>query len=116
MYLQIRKYSEGRNKLKATKNAESIQYNYKIEDNEILLDAYFISEFKNAFKDEDVYIKLFIPNDVTIYFDRTTKNYLKNIDNTTNTYDKKMVNHYFVMTEEGLDSKELKELENETEE
>tara|TARA_R110001606_G_scaffold398788_1_gene578951 strand:+ start:3186 stop:4853 length:1668 start_codon:yes stop_codon:yes gene_type:complete len=115
-YLQIRKYSEGRNKLKATKNAESIQYNYKIEDNEILLDAYFISEFKNAFKDEDVYIKLFIPNDVTIYFDRTTKNYLKNIDNTTNTYDKKMVNHYFVMTEEGLDSKELKELENETEE
>ncbi|MFN0730165.1 PspC domain-containing protein [Polaribacter gochangensis] len=115
-YLQIRKYSEGRNKLNATKNAESISYNYKIEDNKILLDAYFISEFKNAFKDEDVYIKLFIPNGVTVYFDTSTKKYLNNIENTTNTYDPRMVNHYFLMTDDGLHSKELKALEENDEE
>lgn len=110
-YLQIRKYSEGRNKLKATKNAEEISYNYTIKNNEILLDAYFISEYKNAFKDEDVYIKLFIPNNVTVYFDNSTRSYLRNIENTTNTYDRQMVKHYFLMTDEGLHSKELKALE-----
>ena len=110
-YLQIRKYSEGRNKLNASKNAEEVSYNYTINGNEILLDAYFISEFKNAFKDEDVYIKLFIPNDVTVYFDNSTRSYLRRIENTTNTYDRNMVNHYFLMTDEGLHSKELKALE-----
>ena len=109
-YLQIRKYSEGRNKLKASKNAENISYNYTINGNEILLDNYFISEYKNTFKDEDVYIKLFIPNNVTVYFDNTTKRYLRNIENTTNTYDREMAKHYFVMTDEGLHSKELKAL------
>ncbi|WKD86159.1 Phage shock protein C [Polaribacter huanghezhanensis] len=115
-YLQIRKSSEGRNKLNAIENAESISYNYKMEGNEILLDAYFVSEFKNAFKDEDVYIKLFIPNDVTVYFDDSTKSYLRNIENTTNTYDRNMVKHYFMMTDDGLNSKELKMLEDNVEE
>ena len=109
-YLQIRKYSEGRNKLKASINAENISYNYTINGNEILLDNYFISEYKNAFKDEDVYIKLFIPNNVTVYFDNSTKRYLRNIENTTNTYDREMAKHYFIMTDEGLHSKELKAL------
>jgi phage shock protein PspC (stress-responsive transcriptional regulator) len=109
-YLQIRKSSEGRNKLNAIENAESISYKYKIEGNEILLDAYFVSEFKNAFKDENVYLKLFIPNDVTVYFDDSTKNFLYSIENTTNTYDRNMVNHYFMMTDDGLNSKELKAL------
>ena len=110
-YIQIRKYSEGRSKLKASKNADDISYKYTIENNTILLDAYFISEFKNAFKDEDVYVKLFIPNDVTVYFDNSTKSYLHRVENTTNTYDRNMANHYFLMTDEGLHSKELKALE-----
>ncbi|MFT5761533.1 MAG: phage shock protein PspC (stress-responsive transcriptional regulator) [Polaribacter sp.] len=115
-YLQIRKYSEGRNKLNASKNAEEISYKYTIKNNEILLDAYFISEFKNAFKDEDVYIKLYIPNNVTVYFDNTTRSYLRNIENTTSTYARQMVKHYFLMTDEGLHSKELKALEEAEEE
>ncbi len=110
-YIQIRKYSEGRSKLKASKNAGDISYKYTIENNTILLDAYFISDYKNAFKDEDVYIKLYIPNNVTVYFDNSTKRFLHRIENTTNTYDRNMANHYFVMTDEGLHSQELKALE-----
>jgi phage shock protein PspC (stress-responsive transcriptional regulator) len=110
-YLQIRKYSEGRNKLKASQNAEKISYNYTIKNNEILLDRYFISEYKNAFKNEDVYIKLFIPNNVTVHFDNSTKNFLRSVENTTDTYDKDMAKHYFVMTDDGLHSNVLKALE-----
>ena len=110
-YLEIRKYSEGRNKQKATKNAKTISYKYEINGNQISLDRHFISEYKNAFKDEDVYIKLFIPNDVTVYFDNTTRNFLHSIENTTDTYDRNMTDHYFLMTEEGLHSQKLKDLE-----
>ena len=47
---------------------------------------------------------------MTVYFDNSTKRYLRNIENTTNTYDREMANHYFIMTDEGLHSKELKAL------
>jgi len=110
-YLQIRKISEGRNRNNANNNATSILFNHKITGNKIKLDTYFLSDYKNAFKKEDVNVTLFIPNGVTVFFDNSTRNYLRQIDNTTNTNDRQMVNHYFLMTDEGLHSKELKALE-----
>ena len=61
------------------------------------------------FKDEEIFITVFLPKDVTIYFDKSTKSYLYRIDNTTNTYDREMANHYFTMTENGLHSQKLQE-------
>lgn len=113
-YLQIRKESEGRNRNNANDNAKNISFNYKIYNNEIQLDSHFLSEYKNAFKDEDVYITLFIPEGVTVYFDKSTRSYLRNIDNTTNTYDRDMVKHHFLMTQNGLHSQELQTIEKNT--
>ena len=110
-YLQIRKDSEGRNKLKASNTANEILYNYSITDKEIRLDSYFLSEYKNWLKDEDVHITLFIPNGVTVHFDKSTKNYINSAYNTTNTYRRDMVKQHFVMTDDGLHSQELKDLE-----
>lgn len=109
-YLEVRKESEGRSRSKANNNAKDITFNYKVYNNEIQLDSHFLSEYKNAFKDEDIYITLFIPEGVTVYFDKSTRGYLRNIDNTTNTYDREMVKHHFIMTENGLHSQELQTL------
>lgn len=110
-YLQVRKESEGKNRRKANGNAEDISYAYNIHNNEILLDNHFLSKYKNAFKDEDIYITLFIPEGITVYFDNSTRRYLRSIENTTGTYDRDMAKHYFVMTDDGLHSQELKGLE-----
>lgn len=110
-YIQIKKRSEGRNRLKANKTAAEIAYNYNVLDDEILLDSYFLSNYKNMIKDESVSITLFVPEGVTVYFDHSSKRYLNQIDNTTNTYDRDMAEHYFLMTENGLDSKKLRALE-----
>ncbi len=115
-YIKIRKESEGRNKLKANENAAAISYNVNIVDNEILLDGYFLSQYKNMFKDEEIFITVYVPNDVTVFFDKSTRSYLYRVENTTNTYDREMAKHYFTMTEEGLHSAELKALEENTEE
>ena len=111
-YIQIKKRSEGRNRLKANKIAADITYNYNVLGDEILLDSYFLSNYKNMMKDEAVSIILFVPEGVTVYFDHSSKRYLNQIDNTTNTYDRDMAEHYFLMTENGLNSEKLHALEN----
>lgn len=115
-YIKIRKESEGRNRLKASENAKEISYNLNVTNNEILLDSYFLSEYKNWFKDEEIFITIYIPNGTTMFFDESTKSYLHEIENTTGTYKREMVKHHFVMTKEGLESKELKALEEKAEE
>ena len=107
-YIKIRKKFKGRNRLNANKGAGEIEYNYNILEDTILLNSYFISSYKNILRNQDIYITVFVPEGVIVYFDKTARNYLTRIDNTTNTYDRKMVGHYFLMTKNGLDSKELR--------
>lgn len=97
-YIIIQKESYGRSRLKAGKNAEKIQYKYTIENNEITLDAFFLSELKNVFKDEEIDITVYIPETTNIYFDGSIKHFLSDVKNKTNMYDKDMVNQHFIMT------------------
>ncbi|MCI2229545.1 PspC domain-containing protein [Polaribacter sp. MSW13] len=114
-YIIIQKESRGKNSHKANKNAENIIYNYEVIDNTMLLDAYFLSNFKNIWKDEEINITLYLTKNTTIYFDYSTKNFLNNVANTTDTYDKEMVNHHYIMTEEVLKCTDCKiEIEEDT--
>jgi phage shock protein PspC (stress-responsive transcriptional regulator) len=97
-YFIIQKESYGRSRIKASKNAEKIQYKYTITDNEIVFDAFFLSDLKNIFKDEEIDITVFIPETSTIYFDSSVKNFLSDVKNRGDIYDKEMVDHHFKMT------------------
>jgi phage shock protein PspC (stress-responsive transcriptional regulator) len=110
-YITIQKSSLGRNRFKANKNSEKIIYNFKQVSNTLELDAFYLSDFRNMFKDEEVKITVYVAKGVTVYFDKSSKGFLYRIDNTTNTYEREMIKNYFLMTEEGLHSKELKSLE-----
>jgi phage shock protein PspC (stress-responsive transcriptional regulator) len=101
-YFVIQKESRGQNKSKARSNSKKIRYSYQIIDNTLVLDAYYLSEFKNKWKDEEIDITLFIPEDVTVYFGNSTKNFLNDVRNETDIYDKDMANHHFIMTESTL--------------
>lgn len=106
-YVKVRKLSEGKNKKSARKSAKELVYNFNVVNNEILFDNHFLSAYKNIIKDESVNITVYIPEGVTVYFDKSSRDFLSRIDNTTDTYDRDMAGHYFLMTEFGLDSKEL---------
>tara|TARA_B100000809_G_scaffold49778_1_gene44771 strand:+ start:13690 stop:15351 length:1662 start_codon:yes stop_codon:yes gene_type:complete len=101
-YVVIQKESRGQNKSKANSNSKKIRYKYEVIDNTIVLDAYYLSAFKNLWKDEEINITLFIPKDVTVYFDNSTKNFLSDVDNEDDIYDKDMANYHFIMTESTL--------------
>ncbi len=103
VYIEVRKESEGRNRNTANKNASKIDYKYNLEDNTITFDGYFLSQYKNMWKDETVHITLYIPENNTIFFENSSRNFLYRIDNTDDIYHYNMANHYFLMTKKGLD-------------
>lgn len=107
-YFTIQKTASGRNSIDAKNNSEKISYNFKQKENTLELDAFYISDYQNFYNDEEIKITIYLTKGVTIYFDKSSKSFLHHIENTTDTYDRKMINHYFLMTEEGLHSKALK--------
>jgi len=101
-YFIVQKESKGKSKSQAKENANEINYNFEIIENTIILDAYFLSNYKNFWKDEEINITFYVSKDIIIYFDNSTKNFLNDVENETNIYDKEMVNHHFIMTNKTL--------------
>ncbi len=102
-YFIVQKESRGKNKSNAVKSAELIQYNFNLNNNTIVLDAFFLSNFKNLWKDEEVNIIFYLPENVMVYFDYSTKNFLYRVENESDMWDKDMVNHYFRMNKNILE-------------
>jgi hypothetical protein len=83
-----------------------------------VFDAYYLSAFKNMWKDEEINITLFIPENITVYFDNSTKNFLEDVKNEGEIYDEDMANHHFIMTDSTLKCtdciEEIEEIDEET--
>nr|WP_254712543.1 hypothetical protein [Polaribacter pectinis] len=101
-YLILQKESKGKTRSSANRNAKKIKYGYEIENNTIVLDAYFLSDFKNLWKDEEINITLYVPESTTVYFDSSVKHFLDDVKNEESIHDTEMVNHHFIMTDKTL--------------
>ena len=102
-FVKIRKESQGKNRLIANEDAESIEYQFNLTDNNLNLNGYFLSEFKNKFKEQQIDINVYLPVGSIIYLDKTTSSFLYDVDNVQNIRDRNMPKNYFVMTENGLE-------------
>jgi phage shock protein PspC (stress-responsive transcriptional regulator) len=102
-YIKIRKESEGKSRLTANNDAESIEYQFRLNDSNLELNGYFLSNFKNKFKDQLIDVTIYLPINSMVYLDKSTRTFLNNIDNVQNIYDRDMPKHYFRMTENGLE-------------
>ena len=119
-YAEVRKRSRGRNVTRAQKVASKIKFDYEIKDNKIIVDGYFLTDYRNFARDEAVYFTLFIPEGVTVFFDESSEYFLNNVSKVEGIYDRDMIDHHFLMTEDGLDcsdcieekEEEIKEEEN----
>jgi phage shock protein PspC (stress-responsive transcriptional regulator) len=98
----INQSARGTSKKDANENARAIRYAYKINKNEIIFDQLFFVEQGLKFRGQEVDIKLKLPKGKVIYFDKSVKYLLNDIDNTTNTWDGDMISRRWQMTEKGL--------------
>jgi len=102
-YVKIRKESTGKSRLKANNDAKSIEYQFNLTNKDLLLNGYFLSDFKNKFKDQLIDITVFLPVNSIVYLDASTRSFLDDVDNIQNIYDRNMPKHYYKMTENGLE-------------
>lgn len=74
-YLQIEKSAEGSSIKNAKQTAEKIKYNFKIENNNLILDNYWITELANKKHDQDVELFLYLPKGVVFKVDENYSQY-----------------------------------------
>jgi hypothetical protein len=100
--LVINYTSRGPTKRDANENAKTIKYSYKQINNQLIFDEIFSVLEGAKFSAQEVEIKLSLPKGKVIYFDKSVKNLLDDVENTTNTWDGHMVGRRWQMTENGL--------------
>ncbi len=71
-YIKISKLGKGKNFDSAKANAEAISYDYKIEGNKLILSKDAMTDFQNEWKNQQLYINLFIPEGMTVIGNQST--------------------------------------------
>ena len=74
----IEKSAEGNSYLDAKERAEAIEYNYSFANGTLLLDGYFITDFENKYRDQEVDITLYLPEGTILYADDNTYSFHRN--------------------------------------
>jgi hypothetical protein len=100
-YIKIRKKSKGDSRENANTQAENIVYNFAIDSSSVTLDTYFLTEIAQKFKEQNVRIDLYLPENQIVYFEKMPVNMIFDVDNYEGIYDN-MSNHHFVMSKESM--------------
>ena len=103
VYTKIYKRANGRTRLVARENAERINYDYQQMGENLLFNSYFLTDNRNTFRNQDLKINLYIPENQIVYFDESSRVFLRHIKTTNNMYSRDMAKHYFKMTDDGLE-------------
>jgi len=74
-YLQIEKSAEGKSMKNAKQTAEKIKYNVKIENNNLILDNYWITDLANKKHDQEVELFLYLPKGTIFKVDKNFKHF-----------------------------------------
>lgn len=74
-FLQIEKTAEGSSIKKAKETAEKINYNVKIENNNLILDNYWITDLANKKHDQEVELFLYLPKGTLFKVDKNFKHF-----------------------------------------
>ena len=79
-YLQIEKQAKGKSLSEAKKTAEKINYGFKIEGNQLILDNYLLTDFKNKFRNQEVELFLYLPVGTLLRPDASIEDYDRSDD------------------------------------
>lgn len=110
--LVVNQSAKGGSKKEANANAKAIHYSYQRVGNELIFDELFSVESGSRFRFQELDIKLKLPKGKVIYFDKSVKQLLNDVDNTTNTWDGDMISRRWKMTDKGLQCIDCKDLDN----
>ncbi|MEL4308739.1 PspC domain-containing protein [Joostella sp. CR20] len=103
IHLEIEKHSQGSNYKDAFERAENIQYTFKTENNTLILNNYLTTNYSNKFRDQEVDVTVFVPENMFVKLHHSTKHRISSsIKNNMNYYTNDMANHTWKMDEIGV--------------
>ncbi len=100
--IEIWRKSKGKNKRTALKNAELIDYHWIQRDSSLLLDPYFDIGTKTNWRDEEVTVKINIPEGMHIYIGKDLASLLDHADGFSHWKLMDLADKECMMTEDGL--------------
>lgn len=100
--MTINRTAHGNTKKEANENAKAIEYSYHQEGNQLIFDEIFLVAEGSKFRAQELDIKIKLPKGKVVYFDKSVKYLLDDVDNTSNTWDGDMVSRRWKMTDRGL--------------
>jgi hypothetical protein len=101
--IHIEKNAEGSSFMAAKERAENINYHYALVGNELRLDSFLSTDFKNKFRDQEVYVTLYLPEGTTLYADKNTYSFHRNPRYYEDILDNGMEEHYLKVIKDGID-------------
>ena len=101
--IHIEKNAEGSSFMAAKERAENINYHYALVGNELRLDSFLTTDFKNKFRDQEVYVTLYLPEGTTLYADKNTYSFHRNPSYYEDILDNGMEEHYLKVIKDGID-------------
>jgi len=75
--IKIRKDADGSSFIEAKEIAGNIEYAYAVEGNTIILDDFLTTSMNNKYRDQEVWVTLYVPEGKTIQFDNESVNCIR---------------------------------------
>jgi phage shock protein PspC (stress-responsive transcriptional regulator) len=104
--LEVIKRANGASKKQAKVIANKIEYDFVLSENTVKFSQYLALKAEQGFRFQEIELVLYIPEGKTIYLDNSLKNVVYTLENIAAFYDRKMVNHYWEMTNGKLKCKD----------
>ena len=101
-FIEMVAQSRGQNRLEARKRAQNHKYFVEQNDSIINLADYFLVPSDEKFRAQELKLNLYLPVGYSVYLDQTTIDMIDDIDNVTNMWDGDMIDHHWIMTQNGL--------------
>lgn len=101
-FMEITTSSHGRSKLEARKRAKNFVYAQSQQDSIISVADYFTIPTDEKFRGQKLDVVLFLPIGSSVYLDESVIDILDDVKNVTNTWNGDMVDHSWIMTQNGL--------------
>ncbi|NQX86958.1 MAG: PspC domain-containing protein [Flavobacteriaceae bacterium] len=93
-YLSIEKSARGSTYQNAKHRADDIAYNYTLEKNTLQLDAYFLTDYSNKYRDQDIEVILYLPEKSILYAHENTYSFHRNSSSYRDILDNEFEGHF----------------------
>ena len=100
--VSVERNARGNNYQNAKERAGNIEYDYSFNNNELLLDAYFLTDAENKFRDQEVEITLYLPEGSIVNTNDNTYSFHSNYSHFSDILDNGLEEHYLKVIDDGV--------------